>query len=293
MEMPGRTSRTELRVIYDGEAVEDGSMDVRELAPALLALGAVCEEGNRVLNGEQISISVRVRSDSPRGSFIVNLDIWQHLRALLLGDDFTTAKLLAELLFGGGSVFALMKWLRGRKPAVGTTLDSGNIEIHIEGDDNQVLVVPSDTVRLYNDVNIRQQFQAVVAPLRQPGIDLLKIGEENELTKEDAESFVEPSPAENLIAEGEQDGVFEIQKLSFTDRYKWTFSDGNAIFNAAIEDDEFFERVQSRRISFASGDVLRIRLWKRSVQTEHGMKTEYVVRKVLEHIPAPRQIDLL
>lgn len=42
---------TRARITYDGPALAEHVMDVRDLAPALLAFGDLCEEAGRALYG--------------------------------------------------------------------------------------------------------------------------------------------------------------------------------------------------------------------------------------------------
>ena len=80
-------------------------MDVKDLAPALLALGALCEDANRLLNSDRAHVAVRVQAVKP-GSFHVSLDIWQELKTIFTGDNVETAesvlKLLGLIVGGGG-----------------------------------------------------------------------------------------------------------------------------------------------------------------------------------------------
>ena len=67
------------RIAYNGTAIENGEMDVRDLAPALIAFADLVESVNNVLDGEQ-SIKVMLNQDSlQRGSFditfILNMGI--------------------------------------------------------------------------------------------------------------------------------------------------------------------------------------------------------------------------
>lgn len=88
------TSHAEFELTYDGPAVEDGSMDVRDLAPALLAVGQFIEAANRVVHGDNATAKVQVRTVSP-GSFHIGFDIGvsflQSMRDMLAGPEATAA----------------------------------------------------------------------------------------------------------------------------------------------------------------------------------------------------------
>lgn len=102
-------SQESIEAVYDGEAVRSGVMDVKDLAPALLAFSGLLQEANRVLNGERAKVAVKIRSEFRRGSFEVSLQVIQSIveqaKSVLLGDDLKTARSLLELLFGTYGVF--------------------------------------------------------------------------------------------------------------------------------------------------------------------------------------------
>ena len=75
--MADQTNRASTTIIYKGSDVAEGLMDVKDLAPALLALGNLCQATNRCLNGDEAKVDVLVRSDFKAGSFEVSLELVQ------------------------------------------------------------------------------------------------------------------------------------------------------------------------------------------------------------------------
>ena len=93
--MTTRTDReVEFSVSYDGNAITQNTMDVRDLAPALLALGQSFERANSLFNGDRASVSLRIRATKP-GSFELVLFLQQVLEGAtdVLSGDLMVSRL--------------------------------------------------------------------------------------------------------------------------------------------------------------------------------------------------------
>lgn len=62
-------------LVYDGPPVAEGTIDARDLAPALLALADLIDEAAPVVDPELPRLSLRVRPDFREGSFEVYLEL--------------------------------------------------------------------------------------------------------------------------------------------------------------------------------------------------------------------------
>lgn len=254
------------QVAYDGVALAEGSMDVRDFAPALLALGDVVQEATRLLNGDRARISVHVESRFEKGSFGLTLGLiltaYQHVAGFFGPHPIKSAKDIAEyigLITGTKpSLFALLKMLKGTTPPTATTLSNGDVHIHVEvsGNSNDVIVSPA-VYQLAQSVRVRRFTHDALKPLEEPGIDSFKVkdGERviERIGKEDLPAFETPSmEVVDAAATSERPALLEVLKPSFSPELKWVFSDGaGGKINAYVKDRDFIENVQSGQRAFA------------------------------------------
>ena len=139
-------SSMSFQVVYDGPALAGSTIDVRELAPALLAFGDVIEQANITLNSGRASIALRVNASFKSGCFGIDFSVVQSLinQALALFKEpaVVNAKELAQQLgfvasgvYGAGvGVIKVIKWLKNRKIRKIVLLDNGLARIIVDGD---------------------------------------------------------------------------------------------------------------------------------------------------------------
>jgi len=286
-------------------------MDIRDLAPALLALGDLLQGANRVLNADRATLAVKVQADFKTGSFDIGLALYQsvgvQLMALLHSDGLKTAKEIAEfvgLVTGAHlSLLGFLKWLRGAKPeaTTTTTLENGNVEVRVVGDNNHVdvKVVQGEVYQIASDPACREAIQRVVKPLKIEGIDSFEVrrGKQiiEEIKKDDLPSFELPEPPTRelpIVLPVTQ--VVEIVKPSFAEDLTWTLSDGSSAgrFDAVMRDAVFIERVKAGE-DFRIGDLLKVTIETHQSLTATGLRTRREITEVVEEIKAPRQTHLL
>ena len=122
--------QTEFAVSFEGPAFVGHTMEVRDLAPALLALGQAFDRANGVLNGDRASVSLSIRATRP-GSFELVLFLEQVIEGagdILTGDLFTSAANLTQIIIGvptlGVGLFALAR-IHRRTPMDGVRTAEG------------------------------------------------------------------------------------------------------------------------------------------------------------------------
>lgn len=295
---------SQFRITYDGPALETSEMDVRELAPALLAVGDLLEASTKALCGDQVRPQVSVRGSFKTGSFGIDFTLATSLaskmRELFAGNEATAVANAIAILGALGIVaeagkrglLSVLKWVRGRQ-IERVQINESSATLFVDGDQ---LEIELSVLALLRDVSVREATVRVLQPLEREGITMFAAGTNTDatvvITDNEIGWFSAPPQSDVLLLDETRKMAFSIVSLAFKDDNKWRLYDGAATIHATIADSEFLSRVDHNLVSFAKGDVLVCRVHVRQWQTPTGAKTEYEVVQVLEHRAAARQIPL-
>ena len=295
-------SRTNFSIAYGGPAVDSGAMDVRDLAPALLALGQLFDAANSSLNEERTKTSVNVQATN-HGSFEVGLEVVQklvpHVVDFFSGEEVTAALQLKELIFGTaagvGGVVWLIKRIRNRKLEKLENIDGDRVRITFN--DGTTIEADHQVLRLYENPSITNALSRIVKdPLDKEGMETFEVRQDGDpvqsVSKQESEYFTKPEAPDEVLVDETKTSSYSIDSLAFKENNKWRLYDGNAPISATIMDEDFLQKVNASQISFSKGDLLICKV--RTIQTysRGSLKTEYEVRQVIEHRSGMHQMEM-
>ena len=283
-------SQTSFDLVYDGPALDDGTMAVRDLAPPLIALGELFSEAASVLYPDKPAVSLNIRA-TDEGSFVVALmlesTVLEQVIDIFSSDGGSALANLLQYVGGATGLFAFIKWVRGRRIKGRSLPKQGMVRITLE--DGTVLEWPVATLELFDSLSIRRKTRVIIDPVRQDGVDAMRFEVDDEVTvevgDEDTASFALPTMEAETLVEVDQRMFVEIASVAFKENNKWRLSDGSNTFWASLEDPAFIARVDAGVEKFSSGDQLDCMMRVTQLRDQDGLHTLREVREVFEHIP--------
>ena len=171
-------SRQYFQVAYDGIGHDAHSMDVQELAPALMAFGRLIREANFEVNGKAAAVRVLVASDFEHKCFNISFEVVQSIlhqvATFLTSEEVKSARqILVDLGIIGGSsglgLFGYLKWKKGKTVAQLKDSDTKGIIIVQLGDGN-FANVNADAIKLASNPKVRSAVEGALAPLGTDGV---------------------------------------------------------------------------------------------------------------------------
>lgn len=299
------------KIGFDGPSVENGEIDVADLAPALLALGELFSAANQALNKDRAEAKLRIRA-SEKGSFVALLSLDVSFVTDLLDmvaakpDRVTAADQLLELLIKGGKVvaggtvglFVALRFLRGKRPDKTEKNENGTTSITVGP---TTIVVDQRTVVLLEDYGTREATEKFVGTaLNAKGINKVSFDEERDgtpeliLTKDDIAAVKVPEPEDDDKTETttKRKALLKIVSAQFAEGYLWRFTDGTNTFTASMEDQDFLNRLDRSEVVLSKNDTLRCEIEETQTLAGTKLKTDAKILEVKEHISGARQLKL-
>lgn len=295
----------QFRITYEGDALIQHEMDVKDLAPALLAMGELLEESNLILNGNKTKVLINVKGSPIAGSFSIDFAIIQDLFTKTLSFFKDSEKVnevntiltflgIAGIIPVGKGLIGFIKWLRNRKIKNILKLQTGNLKLTLE--DGDTIETREEVIKLYQDTKVRTSLSLIIKqPLDKRGVESVVFkhqSNEERVVKAEADLYNTPEVVMELIGEDNIQTNLQMVSVSFQEGNKWRFTDGNVSFFADILDQDFINKVQQSEEFFSKNDILKVTLHKRQYLTMEGIKTDYSIIKVISHRSAAVQIQL-
>lgn len=301
-------NKRKITIAYTGALVDDGTMDVSDLGPALIALGKLVNSSNEVLNNDNSSIAVKVNADFQKGSFEITFECIRtfvdQVASLFTGttdiDNILKYLGLANTL-GMPTLADLIKWAYKKTIVRATNNSDGTVTLTDESQTS--ITVHANVVNIYQSPKVRESYAELVNPVKREGIDSFEVRDYSEkerivvrnIDKDDVDSFeFDIATAESKERELVQasDQWVKLLKVDF-ENLKWRLQSGENKYYATIADEEFSNHVANGDISFTNGDSLLVRLEQtQTIKSDGTIRNEYKILKVLEIQKRPKPIPL-
>lgn len=284
----------EFSLTYKGPALSEGRIRVRDLAPALIALGDLFQVAREVAEPDAPPIHLEVRAFED-GSFRSALVAVMEGAGLALLSD--PANALSNLITLVGDpqlgVFGILKRIGGRISSL-TRNDDGSTTITTENGD--VYNFPNATKPVFNILEAprgRDAAHTVLEPLRKQGITEAELTTPElgslELTEDAAavldqleEKLEDETDAEPIIDTTFEAFVSPIT-FSFDSRTKWRLQMGDQRISAKFADDEYMAKFHRHEEGIYEDDTMVVKIRMRQWATEIKKSIDYSIVKVIKH----------
>lgn len=284
----------EFSIHYSGNALETGRMPVKDLAPALLAISGAFQEMQRIKFPDQPPISLEINS-TKKGSFIVELlltngkDFFSQMVDLLTCKESDALLNLIELTTIFGTMYKLIR-SKSKKEEKQT---DGKTKITI--DNGETIVLDDSDIKIYRSIEFRTHIKNSVSPLENEGVNQIEFSSKKTETitiiKNDLKSFDVPPIKDEVLEPTVSVLYLQLLNVAF-EHGKWKFSNGTNQFFATIEDEDFMDSVKQGKQKFSTNDRLKVQLRTEQKATSSGLKTDFFIEKVLEHVHGAIQLEL-
>ncbi|MDT2831835.1 hypothetical protein P7H62_12835 [Vagococcus carniphilus] len=294
-------AKFEFSIRYYGNAVEDGRIPIKELAPSLLALSEALQSSQEITNPSEDSVSLDIKA-TEKGSFIVDLilangsDLLSKTIDLLTGKESDAALNLMTYI---GTFYGAITFLKAKKhKKIKEEKELNEKDVKITFDDNTSIEIPKNALKASKNVDFRKSVKEFVEPLNENGIDGIQLKSQIEynlsleIKSNEVKYFEVPEIKEKELDVSTTEVFLRIVNVAF-ENGKWRFDNGSNSFFARITDETFIKEVENNNIQFGSTDVLKVELeTSQYLNKEGSLKSEYTVLKVLDHIKGSKQLEL-
>ncbi|MFK3858310.1 hypothetical protein [Pseudoalteromonas rhizosphaerae] len=271
---------------FDGEALNEHSMDLKLLADCLAGLESLITEVHEQLNGSNDDLQVQVQGGFEEGSFEFILNVIENAEVSTLA-----AIGLGGALASGGLIGAL-KWLAGEPiEKIANKKGGGCI---LKKKDGEAKVVDGFLKEAIASPSIRRAFKKLVQqPLNKTGIDVFEVLKPNDKEGENREVLVEvekkeassfraiKAPVKEKVMEDE---VHDNVRITFLTAHKdkpsqWRINFDDQDIRVNVQDNRFINHVQSGAGEAIFDDAYRVKLvgkYKTNSLTEKNWYIEKV-----------------
>lgn len=290
--MDNTGSTDTLYVRYDGPAMRSHEMEVKQLAPALLAMARAFEALQKDVEPDaRVSLNVKATRE---GSFAVDLLVHLANEA----SDFLNGTPVNSVLNASGLIGIFFGVIKVAKKAanhvtVVTTKEAGTDEnglalVEIAFSDGTRITERAASVEALNNSELVGAVKEAIAPALNDGVDLVQFesGTRSEtVNSEEADMISGYDPDKTEHTEDTVQIIVQALDVSFRENGKWRITDGIKTQFVTLEDQDFEKSVLDGTEAMRANDIYRVVMRvDKSLDKQHRLTTKYVsIVKVLEH----------